>query len=184
MFNAFRDRWKPKEETRNRIEYVLNHVIEYATKDASGELEKARSYYLAKVGKTFEDDADFEQRMNTFLEWFIFGYQPENGRQGDIYLKIFAGKISSEEPLDSDIKKAIERHSHSVFHIKECRERVIKVKDLIYRKTYYVTSDDTLERGDLLESRVIALGDGSFFSSTHCLHPKTAYPYIKKAIKK
>jgi len=184
MFSSLFGNWKPYLKERDEVEAVLERILSFSSEPENRELlEKAREYYLQKVGKTFEDDDDFEQRMNTFVEWYIFNYQPYGTLPGQIFTRYKEKYIVKSSSTEWTIRKAIEKLTHSVFLVKEQKGEVIKVKDLIGRKTYFVTSDDTLEKGDIIQTRIIDYNGGSFFSFAHCLHPKASLKIIKKGIK-
>ncbi|MBI5178656.1 MAG: hypothetical protein HZA04_05300 [Nitrospinae bacterium] len=175
----------PAFEDKGRIRALLDELIAYASESRHAkQLEEAREVFYFKSGKTNEDDPDFVQRMNTFLEWFIFDHRPGGVGSKSLFDRYMAEKrpgLSSGELVQ---RIALSKHVHSLFQVKSCSGGVVKVRDLASRTTYIVTDDDTLERGDVLEARVVLLGDGCFFTYTHCLHPKGALKSIKTELKK
>jgi hypothetical protein len=161
------------------IRELLDELITYASEPRfAKKLEEARAYYFFKAGKINEDDHDFIQRMNTILEWFIFDYRPDGIGTHSIFDQYMSEKrpgLSSEQLIR---RIAVSNHVHSLFLVKSCAAGVAKLKDLAAKRQYIVTDDDRLEKGDILETRVIHLDKGCFLSYTHCLHSKEA----KKAI--
>ncbi len=176
---------KPAPEGCAVIRGLLDRLIEYASEPRFAEsLNAARELFYAKAGKTNEDDPDFIQRMNTFLEWFIFDYRPEGAGTRSVYDKFLDEKRRETSSADMINWIALSRQVHSMFLIKSCTGGIISVRDLSGRRNYIVTGDDHLEAGDILESRIICIGKGCFFTYTHVLHPKTALRPIRAELKK
>lgn len=178
-------KWEPDNECHEKLKEILEEVFAFTSEEQNANmLEQAREQYQTRVGKPFEDDHDFVQRMNTFLEWFIFNFQPEGGIPGAIYTSYLERVRHNSTTDEMILRMEISKHTHSLFHVIELRGNVVKVKDIIYRKTYHVTHDDTLEEGDILESRIVVIKKKSFFTQTHCLHPKFVIDTLKRAVKK
>jgi len=185
MISAFRNRWKPSEKGIAEIRGELETLFRFASDGRNaGLLAEARSYYDERVGRTFEDDADYIQRMNSFLEWFIFDFMPRSGEQGIVFKSFYENRAKEPSAANEKIFSALAGQTHSLFVVKERRGKVVKVRDIIHRKTGYITTDDILEPEDLLESRIIEMDGTCFFSYTHCLHPKAALRSVRKEIKR
>jgi len=177
--------WEPDNENREKLARIFEEIFAYTSEPQNAAmLESAREQYQSRVGKPFEDDHDFIQRMNTFLEWFIFDFQPEGGIPGAIFTSYLERARHESTTDEMIIRMEISKNMHSLFLVNEYRGSVVKVRDVINRKTYYVTHEDNLEEGDLLESRIVVIGKKSFFTHTHCLHPKFVLGTLKKAVKK
>ncbi len=176
---------KPDNAGRQKVRKVLDEILEFAsTGGNSSFLGLAKEHYFGKVGGVYEDDSDFEQRMNTFLEWFVFDFRSETMGSDTVftmYINENRDRFSSEEMV---FRMTVSKHLHSVFAVKGLKEGMIKVKDLAGGKSFWVTDDEIFEKGDLFETRIITEGDSSFFSYTYCLHPKSAEKLIKDAFKK
>ena len=51
----------------------LDEIIDFATNNTlSDEVFQAKKEYANQVGKIYEDDQSYENRMSHFLEWYIF----------------------------------------------------------------------------------------------------------------
>ncbi len=176
---------EPVPELKPSVRALLDELIGYASEKRFGQrLEEAREYYYLKAGKINEDDADFVQRMNTVLEWFIFDHRPGGiGTNSlfDQYMGEKRARLSSAELVE---RMAMSKHLHSMFMVISCGDGTIKVKDMATKRRYVVSNDDRLEKGDILEARIVFLGSGCFFTYTHCLHPKAALKPIMGELKK
>jgi len=175
----------PNHAVRREVLRLLGNLVAFASEPFNAEpLARARNYYFLKAGEIYEDDPDFDHRMNNFLEWFIFDYKDDGAKAPTMFEKYIDAKrdaLTSEELVFS---MSVTKHVHSIFVIKYCRKGFIKVSDMLSRKGFLITGDDNLEKGDLLESRVSVTEKGSFFFRTYCLHPKAAYKNIKSELKK
>lgn len=170
---------------QNRVRALVDRFIEYASQERfTAQLAGARDFYFSRTGKANEDDHDFVQRMNTFLEWFIFDYRPD-GVGGSSLFDRYLNETREEIPSEELVWWiAVSRQVHSLFLIKSRAGGVIRMRDLAGGRSYVVTGDDHLEKGDILEARLVVCGGGCYFTYTHCLHPKESYGPIKSEVKK
>jgi hypothetical protein len=164
---------------------LLEELNSFATRSSNlVELKKGRAHYFGKTGQVFEDDQDFEHRMNSFLEWFIFDFKSGGAETSTIFEKFIDSKraaLSNEEMI---FLMSVGKHIHSVFQVKSCSNGSIKLKDMIDGKVYTLPSEDSLEKGDLLERRLLNLKDCCCFLLTYSLHPKLAYKPLVTELKK
>jgi len=164
---------------------ILDELMSYAMEPSNSEqLKSAREKYFGVLGQVFEDDPDFEQRMNNFLEWFIFDYKSGGAETTTLYEKYIDSQRRVLAMDELVFKMNIGKHRYSIFSIIRCGNGMIYVKDIADNSRYHVTAEDNLEKGDLLQTRLIKTDKGCFFTHTYCLHPKQAYKYIKAEIKK
>ena len=176
---------QPAPEGCQAIRALMDRLIEYASEPRFAEnLGTAREIFFVKAGKTNEDDPDFIQRMNTFLEWFIFDYRPAGPGTHSLYDRFLNEKRKETSSSEMIHWIALSRQVHSVFLVKSRIKGVTTVRDLAGRRNYVVTGDDHMEAGDILESRVICVGKGCFFTYSHVLHPKQALRPIRAELKK
>ena len=170
---------------KQKVRKALDDLMAYASeKRFEKKMEQARDYYYSKVGKVNEDDPDFVQRMNTFLEWFIFDHRPDGEDTLSLFDLYLSEKLPNMQEDDVLTKLALSRNYHSIFLVKACSRGVIHLKDLVGKNRYVVTEDDRLEPGDIIEARIIQRDKGCFLSHTHCLHPKDAYEPMMAELKK
>ena len=61
------------------ITKVVEDILQIYTKNAFYEdLKKARDLYITKTGKIDEETDEYESRMNSFNDWYLFNYQRES----------------------------------------------------------------------------------------------------------
>jgi hypothetical protein len=176
---------EPEPSGKQKVRRVLDELISFASEERfQKRLEEAREYYYFKAGKTNDDDPDFIQRMNTFLEWFIFDHRPEGAGGKSLFDLYLAEKLPNLAADEVVLRISASKNYHSIFLVKTIEHGVIKLKDMAGKDSYIVTDDDRLEPKDVLETRIITAGKGCYLSYTHCLHPKTAAKPIMAEIKK
>lgn len=169
----------------DKVLKLLEELNAFATQQPGSEvLKKGREYYFGKTGQVFEDDPDFEHRMNTFLEWFIFDFKSGGAETSTIFEKFIDSKRATLSNDEMIFLMNVGKHTHSVFIVKSSGDGNIKVKDLIGGKVYRLTSEDSLEKGDLLVRRLLCLDDCCCFFNTYSLHPKLAYKPLMTELKK
>ena len=170
---------------KDSVHKVLDDILSFATEtDNSSVLRQARELYFGKIGQVFEDDLDFDQRMSTFLEWYIFDYKSGGAETSTLFEKFVdsrRGSLSSEEMV---FLMAIGKHTHSIFLVKHSKQGRIKLKDLVTGTAYWLASEDNLEKGDVIEKRIICIDNSCCLFNTYSLHPKQAYKPIFAELKK
>lgn len=176
---------KPDEDGWRIVKDVINELLTFASDKTNAEfLDTAKEKYEGKMGRFYQDESDYIQRMNTFLEWFVFDFRTEELGSNTIfnrYINDNRDRLSSDELT---LRMTIAKHLHSIFIVKNFKEGMVKVKDLYQGKSIWVTDDKIFEKGDMMESRVISAYGGNFFSYTYCLHPRSAASHIKAELKK
>lgn len=170
---------------KDSVQKALDDLLSFATEtDNSSVLRQARELYFGKIGQVFEDDPDFDQRMSTFLEWYIFDYKSGGAETSTLFEKFVdsrRGSLSSEKMI---FLMAIGKHTHSVFLVQYSKQGRIKLKDLVTGTAYWLASEDNLEKGDVIEKRIICIDNSCCLFNTYSLHPKQAYKPIFSEMKK
>jgi len=168
-----------------KILQLLEELNSFATRQSNlDELKKGRKHYFGKTGQVFEDDPDFEHRMNSFLEWLIFDYKSGGAETSTVFEKFIDSKRESLTNEEMVFLMNVGKHTHSIFQVKSCSNGMIKVKDLVGGKVHQLPSEDNLEKGDLLERRLLCMEDCCCFFHTYALHPKLAYKPLAAELKK
>ncbi|MFQ5431067.1 MAG: hypothetical protein ACE5EN_01010 [Nitrospinota bacterium] len=168
-----------------KVLQLLEELNSFAIRQSNlEELKIGREFYFGKTGQVFEDDPDFEHRMNSFLEWLIFDHKSGGAETSTVFEKFVDSKRESLTNEEMVFLMNVGKHIHSIFQVRSCDDGRIKVKDLLGGKVYQLPSEDKLEKGDLLERRLLCLGDCCCFFHTYSLHPKLAYKPIMAELKK
>jgi hypothetical protein len=167
-------------------------LLAWASKDRD-DIIAARREYFAATGEVFEDDSCFESRMQGFFNWYLFdrpyGTPPLTFAQR--YLLEEGAHLSG---VDKAVFLGFTKSRHSLYEIKrvgvgliKVREDQVKVKDAFSGEEFLVTERRKLpglEKGDLLEARLMPVNDAMHFSTAFTWHPKPIHPLIWKEIKR
>ena len=165
----------------------LNQLIEYVTTERfSDEIHKAKKEYYKIAGELFEDDKTYENRMTTFLEWYLFDRLLTDKTITPLELFI----EENRDKLTLEYIHAYEgflRSIHGLFIIKKIKDDQVVVYNLFDENKYVVSEKEGsifFHKNDIFEGRIIPFNDKYFFTGTFCYHPKDALKFIKTEAKR
>jgi len=167
-------------------------LLAWASKDRDDIVEAKRDYF-AQTGDVFEDDPCFESRMQSFFNWYLF-----DRPRGDPALTPAQRFLKEEGATLAGAEKAVfmsfTSSRHSLFEIKKIgvglikvREELVKVRDAFSGEDFLVTERRKLpglEAGDLIEARLLPIGDALHFSTAFTYHPRQVKAQVLKEVKK
>jgi len=170
----------------------LEALVAWAAKDRDDVVE-ARREYLAGTGEIHEDEAAFESRMQAFFNWYLLdrksGTPPMTPAQR--FLQAEGARLAAVEKA---FFIGFTQSKHSLFEVRQLgvglirvREDLVKLRDAFNGDEFVVTERRRLaglERGDLLEARLLPFGDSLHFSSAFTYHARAVRPQIWKEIKR
>ncbi|MBU6375991.1 MAG: hypothetical protein KGQ59_08355 [Bdellovibrionales bacterium] len=168
--------------------YLDPIIEEFTTGEYYPEVYRAKQEFFDKAGIVYEDDAEFEQRMCIFMDWYLF----ERNLPGvdlppiKYFFRLNKDKLSNEElSIYGDFCRTI----HSIFRLKRVAwiGKGLIILDLFSRKTYTVNDADMnrgLTRGDIFEARLIPFRGSYEFSRGFCFHPVEMSSFIEREIHK
>lgn len=168
--------------------YLEPIIEEFTTGEYYREVFTAKQEYFEKAGVVYEDDGDFEQRMNIFMDWYLF----ERDLPGvdlppvKYYFRKNKEKFTSEE---LNIYKDFTNTIHSIFLLRRFTftKGGIVVQDLFSNKKYTVVDSEMnsgFSKGDIFEARIIPFKGKYEFSKGFCFHPIEMRSFILSEIKK
>jgi hypothetical protein len=165
---------------------LMDHLTEfYSAGNFYTEIQKAKSEFFLKAGKIYEDDFEFESRMNIFTDWYLFerdlqGYDlpPINHALRDEIIAFSEKEKRYIEELRSTV--------HSIFQVLKVHPEEMLVKDLFSKKKIKLHTMPTtplLSKSDIFEGRTLPHQGNHFLSNGICIHPVAAKRFITKKIK-
>lgn len=170
-------------------EKFLDPVIEeFTTGDFYAEVYKAKQEYFEKAGIVYEDDAEFEQRMCLFTDWYIFDRDLPGVDLSPIkyfYRRNKERFSTEEETIYKDFCETV----HSLFRYKRRTlfGNKLVLQDLFANRKYIVQAteySDGFARGDIFEARLISFRGAYEFSKGFCFHPREMESFILSEIKR
>lgn len=165
----------------------LDPVVDmFTTGEYYNELYKAKQEYFERAGVVYEDDVEYESRMNIFMDWYIFDRDMPGIDLPPIkfYFRKHADALPVEE---AEVYKGFCNTVHSIFYNKKISRAGVIVEDLFSKKTYEVRDPEInlgFMKGDLFEARLIPFKGGYEFSKGFCFHPIEMEKFILGEIKK
>lgn len=161
-------------------------VSEFSSGKYRVQVERARQEFFSLSGTVHEENREYTDRINLFLDWFVFERSLEDEDMTPLNMYLFDhGKDMPEEE-----KKMFEGMRSSVlglFIVKKLREDSVKVRDLFTDKSYNVDDDYILSfahKGDIFQSRIITIGKKNIFGVGFCFHNPGSESYTRSEIKK
>ncbi len=150
------------------------------------ELGRAKNTYFERSGKVFEDDPSFEHQMSMFLEWYLFDRNLEGLSIPPIrvYYLMFGEKVEAEE-LES--LKSMQRTVRSLCVYQGSKGNHEVFEDMVSGEVRRIEKDGSLmglNRGDLVDLRMVSFKDEWHFCDTIQVHPRQTKDFIAKEIKK
>lgn len=166
----------------NLIERHIEKIMEhYTTGDNYNLLKEAKDYYIDATGRIDDETDEYESRMSSFNDWFIFNFRREDGRRIiDDYI--------SEFKIDDELAKSFHNVSYSLFSfVKYNFKKQVVLKDILHDEKYVVQKDQSnigLVPDDLFVGRVISYNGENFVLRGMCTLPSTLLSKLKKESKK
>ncbi len=172
-------------EIQNRLDPIVH---QFTTGDFFAEVFKAKEEYFERAGVVYEDDPEFEQRMQLFLDWYIFDRDLPRFDLPPIQFNYRQNEktwTEDERAIQKDMCSSV----HSLFEMKRSAlfSKDIIVQDLFSKKNYTVKDPqfrDAFARGDLFEARLIPYMGNYSFSNGFCFHPRETRSFILGEIQK
>jgi hypothetical protein len=166
----------------NVISNHLDEILQHYTKDSYyEEMKKAIEIYTDKTGKMDEESEEYESRMNSFNDWFIFNYRKSDGT------KIIDNYISDHN-IGDDAAKSFHNANYSIFLFQKINFRKqIVIKDILHNEKFVLAKDNkhlALVEDDLFIGRVVEINGDHYLLNGLCSLPRDVYSILKKESKK
>src|SRR5262249_13843138 len=158
----------------------LDELIAFAGAEArKAELLAAKAEYFRLTGEVFEDDQLFEQRMASFLDYYLFDRRNAQGMARG--KELLEKRRASAAPEAVSALQSFTATVHGLLEVRKLGKGSLRLRELHSGKDYDVTERRHvagLEKGDILEARLIPLSGHLLFSGAVFYHPQGAPPGI------
>jgi hypothetical protein len=160
----------------------LDKVLSLYTKGQYfNDLKEAKDKYFSLTGKLDEDKDEFESRMNSFNDWYIFQYRQADGS------KVIEEYVRNNK-LEEGISQALLNVNHSLFEFtKTSFRKQIVLKDILHDEKIVLKKDHpiiSLMEGDVFTGRVIKFEGENYLLKGVCTLPQGVKSILKKQSKK
>lgn len=164
----------------------LDQLTQFGSSEPrKADLLVAKETYFGKTGEIFEDDKCFEMRMASFLDFYLFDrVSPLTGKTPAEELH---ERKLRESPDDAAVFRAFTETIHGLFEVRKLAKDKVRLRELFTGKDHDVTERRQLaglEKGDIIEARLIPFGGDLMFSTAFCYHPREASKAILKEVKR
>lgn len=149
-------------------------------------LLESRAAYFGRYGEPHEEDKSFESRMNGMLDAYLYDFHPEGGEERTIERFIGSqGALLSPEELAA--YRDLARNVHAVFEVRRIQPGEIRLREVFGGGDYDVTERRQLvglEKGDLIEARLLPFEGKLVFSGSFIYHPQAARKRVLAEVKR
>lgn len=165
----------------------LDQLIAYGSEEPrKPDLIAAKAEYARLTGEVYEDDKCFEMRMASFLEFYLMDrVAPGSGKTPA--QELYEVQLGQGVPEKAGAFRSFTETLHGLFEVRKLRKDVVRLRELYSGKDHDVTERRQmvgLEKGDVLEARLIPFGGLLLFSNAFCYHPREAVKSILKEVKR
>ena len=144
-------------------------------------LVKAKDEFTTLTGKIDEEANEYESRMYTFNDWYIFNFRREDNR------RIIDDYIQNYD-LESDLSKSLYNLNFSLFQfVKINFKKQIVLKDILHNEKYVLKKEEcnlALLEDDLFIGRLVSLEDRNYLLKGVTTLPREVLTPLKKQAKK
>ena len=171
------------------MQLKLEPVIqEFTTGEYYPEVYRAKQEFFERAGVVYEEDPEFEQRMNLFMDWYLFDRDLPGVDLPPIRYFIRQNQAQFS-PEDKKTYENLSTSIHTLFLLRGFTwfGNHLVVQDLFSQKKYIVRDPrlkHAFSRGDIFEGRIFP-DDGKWgFAQGFCFHPVEMRSFIMGEIKK
>jgi hypothetical protein len=162
-------------------------LLAWATSDArKQELLAARRDYFDRHGEPHEEDKSFETRMNGMLDHYLYDFRPPGSTETtiEIFMREMGPQLTTD---DLALYRVLAKNVHGLFEVKKIKPPEVRLRDVFTDVVHDVTERRQmvgLEKGDLLEARLLPYDGNLFFSGAFLYHPQEVRKTILAEVKR
>lgn len=156
-------------------------ISKYSTGKYLDVLKEAKEVFIEKTGKIDEDSEEYESRMGSFNDWYLFQYEyKEDMTMIDYHLK------QTTKPSEVELALATCVYSLFVFHKINFRKQVV-IKDILHDEKKVLSNENgnlPLVEDDVFVGRMVTYNDQNYILNGLCILPTPILSALKKQSKK
>jgi hypothetical protein len=163
------------------LQQLHERLLSWATDDArKDDLLAAKREHFERHGEPHEEDRSYEVRLNAMLDHYLYDFRPAGGL-GTTLERFLEAEGPSLPPEDLAAYRDLAAGHHGLFEVRKIGDGRIRLRDAFTGKDLEVTERRNvagLDKGDLLEARLLPFQGELFFSGAFLYHPRE----VRKAI--
>ncbi len=162
-------------------------LLSWATAEPrKGDLLVARKEHFAACGEPHEEDRSYEIRVNRMLDHYLYDFRPAAGAGTTLerFIEAEAASLGQDE-LQSF--RDLAGNVHALFEVKKLGAAFVRLRDVFTGADHEVTERRQvagLDKGDLLEARLLPYDGALYFSGAFLYHPREARKAILAEVKR
>ncbi|MHB8878020.1 MAG: hypothetical protein ACYC8T_30355 [Myxococcaceae bacterium] len=165
----------------------LDELTAFAsTEPKKPDLLVAKAEYAQLTGEVFEDDKQFEMRMASFLDYFLYDRKsPVSGKTPAE--ECYEERLRTATPEAATAFRSFTETVHGLFEVRKLGKGTVRLRELFSGKDFEVTERRQLAgltKGDLIEARLVPFGGHLWFSVAFCCHPPASFKPILREVKR
>ncbi len=162
-------------------------LLAWATaEERKDEILAARRDWFDRHGEPHEEDKSFESRMNGMLDHYLYEYRPPGSEESTLE-RFMRAQVAELTTDDLAAFRALVKSLRGLFEVKRIREGEVRLRDCFTDVAYDVTERRQLvglEKGDLLEARLLPFDGQLFFSGAFLYHPQEVRKLVLAEVKR
>jgi hypothetical protein len=170
------------------LQQLHEHLMAWATAaPRQEELLRARRAYFDRWGEPHEEERSFEARMNGMLDYYLYDHRHGGGDLTtlELFLREQAPGYASDELARF---RALGKAIHGLFEVRKIRPgESIRLRDVFSGQDLEVAERRLmagLDKGDLLEARLLPHDGQLHFSGAFLFHPREVRKLVLAEAKK
>jgi hypothetical protein len=165
-------------------EIIERILAKYSQGQYEDEIKQARDKYFVDLQDLRDDDPSFETLTSCFLSWYVVERPMNNGLGTPLQQYVVDNNDLADD--ERSMASSMAANIHSLFEITRLDDGIVCLKDLFTSEAIKVSERRRtvgLNRGDIIEARLLPVSDKIVFSSgAFLLHPRESYQLVRNAI--
>jgi hypothetical protein len=162
-------------------------LLSWATAPArQADLLAARADHFGRYGEPHEEDQSYERRMNGMLDFYLYEWRPAPMAPSTLE-RFIAEEGRGLAAEDHATLAGLVAQRRSLFEVRRLQPGVVRVADVFTGEVLDVAERRQvagLERGDLLEARLLPYEGKLVFSGAFLYHPREARKLILAEVRR
>ncbi len=169
------------------LQQLHERLLSWATAEPrKNDLLAARADHFARHGEPHEEDRSYEVRVNAMLDHYLYDFRPAGGL-GTTLERFIEAEAPSLAPAELAAYRALGGNVHALFEVRRIKEGEVRLRDVFTGADHDVTERRQvagLEKGDLVEARLMPFDGALVFSGAFLYHPREARKAILAEVKR
>jgi hypothetical protein len=169
------------------LSQLHERLLSWATAEPRKEdLLAARKGYFGRHGEPHEEDRSYEVRLNAMLDHYLYDFRPASGA-GTTLERFLEAEGHALSPEELGAYRDLASNVHGLFEVRRIGDAQVRLRDAFTGEDHDVTERRQvagLEKGDLIEARLLPFDGALFFSGAFLYHPREARKPILAEVKR